>query len=300
MIRGVLIVCLCAVALGLAPEEKSAPTTNSIGMKLVPIAAGEFLMGTPQQEAEAWLKKVREEWYRQSPLSEWPERRVRISKAFYLSAHETTLGQFRKFVEATGYRTDAERDGKGGDGKVDGKWTTRAEFNWRDMGYARGDDEPVLNVTWNDAVAFCEWLSKAEGAVYRLPTDAEWEYACRAGTTGTYPWGPDASGRDAHAWSSANSEGGPHAVGKLKPNAWGLYDMLGNAYEYCSDFFSTETHVAELVVDPKGPARGEEIVVRGASWGTNPMHFRSAFRGGAGKTHRNMRDGFRVVREVKL
>jgi formylglycine-generating enzyme required for sulfatase activity len=160
------------------------------------------------------------------------------------------------------------------------------------------DDElPVMNVSWNDAVAFCEWLTRKEGVRYRLPTEAEWEYACRAGTSTPYFWGDDDARRDAHAWSAANAGPGPHPVGRLRPNAWGLYDTNGNVYEYCSDLWSPTAYQAGLLVDPAGPTLGDEIVVRGASWGTRAIHCRSAFRGSAPKDHRNRRDGFRVVRE---
>jgi formylglycine-generating enzyme required for sulfatase activity len=209
-------------------------------------------------------------------------------------------------VDATNYRTDAERDGRGGAGRREDQWVDSAlEFNWREMGYARHDREPVLNVSWNDAVSFCEWLSRREGVRYRLPTEAEWEYACRAGSADAFSWGPDPARRTEFAWSADNADGHPHEVGKLRPNLWGLYDMLGNAYEYCADSWSPNIATAlgqpgaTDLVDPvvrRGAA--DDIVVRGTSWGTNPIHCRSAFRGSASRTHRNQRDGFRVVREL--
>jgi formylglycine-generating enzyme required for sulfatase activity len=288
-----LVLSGCAVA----PPE--AVRTNSLGMEMVRVLPGEFLMGSSTEEAERVAALMKEKkitsWYPDSPASEAPPRRTRITKALYLARHETTVGQFRAFVEATGYRTEAEKDGKGADGKVNGKWTTRPEFNWRDMGYARTDDFPVVNVTWADAAAFCAWLSRKEGRAYRLPTEAEWEYACRAGASTRFHWGDDESVRNEYAWTGANSGGGPHPVGKLKPNAWGFHDMLGNVYEYCSDYFVVKPYDPAQAVDPKGPAEGKERVVRSVSWGTNPMHARCAFRGGAGPGHRNMRDGFRVA-----
>ncbi|MBI3416774.1 MAG: formylglycine-generating enzyme family protein [Verrucomicrobia bacterium] len=263
-------------------------------------------MGSPKDYAEAMAKKVVYDWYRDSAPSEWPQRRVKISRPFELGKYETTLAQFRRFVEVTGYRTDAERDGKGAAGKRDGKWVEQApEFNWREMGYSRGDDEPVVNVSWNDAVVFCEWLRKSTGTKHRLPTEAEWEYTCRAGSTHTFFWGDDEVRRKEFAWSGDNSGGHPHPVGQLQPNAWGLHDMLGNAYEYCADGWST--NIAAVLGKP-GALRftdplvkvgngNAEIVVRSTSWGTNALHCRNAFRGSAPKDHRNHRDGFRVVRE---
>jgi formylglycine-generating enzyme required for sulfatase activity len=277
--------------------------TNSAGVALVLIPAGEFMMGSSPEESERMLQMMKQKgvhaWYQNSPPGEVPRHEVRISSPFYMGMYEVTLGQFRAFVDAASYRTDAEKDGKGGDGKLNGKWTIQPQFNWKNMGFERSDDMPVVNVTWNDAVAFCEWLASAEGHKYRLPTEAEWEYACRAGATTRNYWGDDESRRNEYAWHNSNSGGTFHPVGQLKANAFGLYDMCGNAYEYCSDWFSTYAYasIAEKpVADPKGPASGTEKVVRGGSWGTDPMHCRSAFRGGAGLTHRNMRDGFRVVR----
>jgi formylglycine-generating enzyme required for sulfatase activity len=268
-------------------------------MTLVLIPAGEFVMGSSPEEAQriAGLmeKKRIRDWYPDSPKSEAPPRKTRISKAYYLCATETTLGEFRIFVADTAYVTDAERDQKGADGKVGGKWTSLAGFTWKNMGYERGDDQPVVNVSWNDACAFCAWLSRKEGRRYRLPTEAEWEYACRAGSATRYYWGDEDSKRNVYAWTAANSGGGPHPVARLKPNAWGLYDMLGNVYEYCQDYFVAKPYDPATGVDPRGPEDGEERVVRSGSWGTDPMHPRCAFRGGAGPTHRNMRDGFRVA-----
>jgi formylglycine-generating enzyme required for sulfatase activity len=287
-----------ALLLGCASAPPPA-FESAVGLRFVLLPAGEFVMGSSKEEAdraaaEMAAKKVTS-WYPDSPRSEAPPRKTSISRPFYLATTETTLGAFRRFVEATGYRTEAERDGKGADGRRDGRWTTGLGFDWREMGYARTDDFPVTNVTWDDAVAFCVWLSTSEGRRFRLPTEAEWEYACRAGSTGRAPWGDEAAARDAHAWTGANAGGGPHPVGTRKPNAWGLHDMIGNVYEYCSDYFAVAPYDPAQAVDPTGPSSGPQRVVRSISWGTHPMHARSAFRGGAGPGHRNMRDGFRVA-----
>src|SRR2546429_2737586 len=284
-------------------ELDSPPTlTNSIGMKLRLIPAGEFTMGSSKEEAERMAERIRQKkhhpWYLVGPLSEWPHRRVKITQPFYLGVYEVTVGEFRKFVEATDYHTDAEKDGEGADGCSNGKWETKPGYSWKNTGLDRNDQLPVMNVTWNDAVAFCQWLSAKEGQNYRLPTEAEWEYACRAGTATPFYWGSDESQRDQYAWSGANSGGVLHPVGQLKANGFGLYDMIGSVYEYCSDWYAPTAYVAALMVDPAGPATGTEIVVRSASWSTDSIHCRSAFRGSAPKTHRNRRDGFRVLEAV--
>src|SRR5262245_15716273 len=144
--------------------------TNSIGMKLVLIPAGEFLMGAPASDHDAGK-------------DESPQHRVRISHPYSMGVYEVTVGQFRAFVAATGHRTAAEgEESSGFDGGTRTFQYDRRGFHWRNPGWEQTEDHPVLNVNWFDAVAFCEWLSRKEGRTYRLPTEAEWEYACRAGT----------------------------------------------------------------------------------------------------------------------
>src|SRR5262249_2819186 len=142
--------------------------TNSLGMSLLLLPPGKFLMGSPKGEADR--------------LDEELQHEVEITQPFYLGMYEVTVGQFRAFVKDTNYVTEAEKDGKGGrafDGK---EFVQKPEFTWKNLYFAQTDDHPVVVVSWNDAVAFCAWLSKKEGRNYRLPTEAEWEYACRGGT----------------------------------------------------------------------------------------------------------------------
>src|SRR5262249_52646803 len=148
---------------------------NSLGMKLVLIPASKFLMGSPKDEPDR--------------LDDEQQHEVEITQPFYLGKHEVTVGQFKVFVKDANYRTEAETDGKGGrafDGK---EFVQKPEFTWKNLHFAQADDHPVVVVSWNDAVAFCVWLSKKEGKTYRLPTEAEWEYACRAGTQSRFHTG---------------------------------------------------------------------------------------------------------------
>ena len=145
----------------------------------------------------------------------------------------------------------------------------------------KGADNPVENVSWDDAVEFCRRLSelpaeKAAGNVYRLPTEAEWEYACRAGTTTKYSFGDDESELRDHAWCSENSDVQTHRVGSKKPNAWGLYDMHGNVWEWCQDWHGDYPSVS--VTDPSGVTSGSFRVFRGGGWGTAAEFCRSAQR----------------------
>ena len=161
----------------------------------------------------------------------------------------------------------------------------------------KGANNPVEMVSWEEAVEFCRRLSelpaeKAAGNVYRLPTEAEWEYACRAGTTTKYSFGDDESELRDHAWCSENSDVQTHRVGSKKPNAWGLYDMHGNVYEWCQDRHGD--YPSGSVTDPTGPAVGSDRVLRGGGWDTPAEICRSAFRLWALPSNRFSIFGFRV------
>lgn len=158
----------------------------------------------------------------------------------------------------------------------------------------KGDDLPVDEVLWNDAVTFCKKLSEKEGRRYRLPTSAEWEYACRAGTTTAFNTGDDEAALNEAGWFVGNSDSKTHPVGRKKPNAWGLYDMHGNVWQWCSD--DLRDYTRDAVTNPVGPATGNRRVLRGGDWRCSPRFCRSAKRFGSGP---NFRDdvfrGFRVA-----
>ena len=158
----------------------------------------------------------------------------------------------------------------------------------------RGDDLPVTSVSWNEAQEFCRLLSRKEGTTYRLPTEAEWEYACRAGGAS-----PPASGADlaAIAWYAENSEGTTHPVGSKRANAWGLHDMLGNVGEWISDVYGPYPRASEDA-DPTGPATGSTRVVRGGSWRGFPPALRCAARVGTPESYQLPHVGLRVVQEI--
>jgi formylglycine-generating enzyme required for sulfatase activity len=164
--------------------------------------------------------------------------------------------------------------------------------------YFKGAENPVEQVSWEDAVEFCRKLSelsaeKAAGNVYRLPTEAQWEYACRAGTTTQFSFGDDESDLGDYAWYRENSASKAHPVGGKQPNAWGLYDMHGNVWEWCQDWY--DDYPSGAVTDPTGPADGSGRVIRGGGWDFIAEICRSAYRSGFGPSFRSLSDcGFRV------
>jgi len=283
-----------------APSTRPAETcTNSLSMRFVRIPAGEFVMGSPPAEP---LRSENE-----SP------HRVRFSKSFYLGVTHVTVGQFAEFARATGYQTAAERQGW-----ANGAWNQRATnwnrlegASWKNPGFSQNTNHPVVCVTWQDAAAFCDWLSAKEGRRYRLPTEAEWEYACRAGSRTAYVWGDNpeagtgwANGADQTAkevftlfpafnWSDGYLYTSPAA--SFRPNAWGLYDMLGNALEWCGDWYGP--YPQGPVTDPTGAADGKEKVLRGGAFVYGPQRTRCAFRGRNLPEFENFYVGFRILLE---
>ena len=160
-------------------------------MRLALIPAGEFLMGSDESDTDAY-----DDEFVDKAAGKMQKHRVRITRPFYLGVTEVTRGQFRRFVDEAGYQTEAEKRARGAMvGTRRRRSSSRIpKFTWQNAGFEQTDDHPVVNVSWNDAQAFVAWLSRKEGKTYRLPTEAEWEYACRAGTTTRYFFGDDPEG----------------------------------------------------------------------------------------------------------
>ncbi len=161
------------------PPGLAGETTNKLGMKLVLIHKGKFKMGSPPGEAG---RRDNESY----DVNEGPQHDVELTRDFYMAATEVTVGQFKRFVDATDYKTEAEGESKNWGFNAETGRMEQGKYTWLKPGYEQADDHPVVLVSWNDAVKFCEWLSKEEGKTYQLPTEAEWEYACRAGTNTAY------------------------------------------------------------------------------------------------------------------
>ena len=256
--------------------------TNTLGMRFVEVKPGEFLMGTPAGEL----------WREEDEILH----RVKLTKPFMMGVHEVTRGQFAAFVKDTGHQTEAETSG--GRYVYDGKEVKHdAAGSWQNPGFAQDDNHPVVGVSWNDAVDFAQWLSRKEGKTYRLPTEAEWEYACRAGTQTAYPWGDDPDGgkgwanaadltgkRQFPGWTTFNWADGfvyTAPVGQFHPNAYSLHDMTGNVWEWCQDWYGA--YSAGDVTNPTGPVSPPVPdralrVLRGGAWSINPRYCRAGYR----------------------
>ena len=182
---------------------------------------------------------------------ERPVHRVGISKPFLLGKYSVTNREYQRFLEANS------------GSKPTGYWSN-SQFN--------DPQQPVVGVSWEDAQVFCQW------AGCRLPTEAEWEYACRAGNPGAYCFGDAESELEHYAWYDKNSGGKTQPVGQKKPNQWGLYDMHGNVLEWCQDWFASDYYKRSPKADPTGPEKGDSRVLRGGSWGDGPAYLRSAYR----------------------
>jgi len=254
---------------------------NSIGMKMVLIPPGEFMMGSTEEEVAKTLEEGKEQaWARELAgdlSSESSQHPIRISKPFFLSVHEVTVGHFGEFVEATGYETEAETDSRGGTGFVEDAGESRFEqrpyFNWRNPGFEQTDQHPVNTVSWNDTTTFCNWLSKKEGRAYRLPTEAEWEFSCRSGSRTRWYFGEDEAKLGEYAWYLGETS---MPVGQKLSNGFGVFDMYGNVGEWCSDW--NGEYSPSLADDPVGPSSGTHRVLRGGAFNHYPVLVRSAFR----------------------
>lgn len=310
------------------PDRQHPVWTNSLGMRFVKVPAGSFVMGgTEPPEVLAQAYPLLEPQRFAELTDEAPAHRVLIRQSFYLGQHEVTVGQFRRFLAASGYQPESEADGTGGYGynpQYDPATTRRgdafegrdARYSWRNPGFAQGDDHPVVNVTWNDAQALAQWLTRTEGHRYRLPTEAEWEYACRAGTRTRYPHGNDPEGllknantfdQDAapqwlrwqqHALRGSDGHAFTAPVGRYAANAFGLQDMLGNAWEWVADWHGDSYYAESPAVDPEGPADGGVRVRRGGSWHTWSFYARCGYRNWNSPQTRYTLVGMRLLREI--
>lgn len=245
-------------------------------MDLAPVPVGEFVMGAAEEETG----RIKGDFKAWAP--EGPQHRVKITRPFWMGATHVTMAQYRKFLADCKHQPEDKQ--------------------WDKIEY-QTDEHPVTNVTWNDAAAFCKWLSDKESRKYRLPTEAEWEYACRAGSQTAFFFGDDPAAMGRYAWFKGNSEGKTHPVRTQLPNKWGLYDMHGLAYQWTADWFAPDYYQKSPEKDPQGPGptiggerKEPSKVMRGGEWWYDAWHCRSASRKDRTPNYA-ARTGFRVVRE---
>ena len=228
-------------------------------MKLKLIPAGEFMMGSPESESDRTDNEL--------------QHRVRITQPYYLGVTEVTQGQWFSVMKTKPWENE--------------------------QNVKEGDNYPATFVSWEDAVEYCRKLSASEGKQYRLPTEAEWEYACRGGQSTAYSFGNRPSLLGNYGWFSENAydigEKYAHEVGTKNPNPFGLHDMHGNLWEWCSDWYEPGYYALSPGSDPQGPSRGSIRVYRGGSWLIVAAYCRAASRDGGGPTSRGSHMGFRLA-----
>lgn len=259
------------------PALGEAWTVPDLSMTLVYVEAGSFQMGSDDSEVTN---------------DERPVHAVAITRGYWMGKHEVTNTQYQSFVRQSGYDGSGEAD----DDYLRHYWDGG-------QGASTGDNHPIVCVSWNNAVAFCRWLTERErqagrlpeGHVYRLPTEAEWEYAARGGAKSRGYKYAASNNLDEVAWYASNSGGETHPVGQKKANELGLCDMSGNVWEWCHDWYAEDYYGRSGASDPAGPASGRARVLRGGSWNRDPRYCRVADRGGNSPRHTGSHHGFRVV-----
>ncbi len=265
-------IMLLTASTATADQRAQPALDNSLQMKFVRIPAGEFVRGFDTSDRrEHHFHIVHQYSNKQDFKNETPAHRAAITKPFEIGVSEVTVGQFRTFVTATNYRTDAEQNG-GALGcfpderdYVD-RFHKSPEITWKTPGFEQTEMHPVVAVSWYDAAKFCEWLSAKENVRYRLPSEAEWEYACRAGQRSWYSWGedPDEAYRHANVADGALEAALPNTTrfqravrltadegdgvvftartARYQPNPWGLFDMHGNVWEWTQDRWASDLY----------------------------------------------------------
>ncbi len=234
----------------------------------ISISAGSFLMGAGEDVKDAYS-------------SEKPQHKVTISKPYSIGKYEVTQAEWEAVMGSNPYTLDR----------------SNPYYNLPGMKERITRPNHPATVSWIDAQEFIKTLNAKEGHNrYRLPTEAEWEYAARAGTTTAYSFGDHIKDLDKYAWHSENfSTGGTHSVGTKLPNAWGLYDVHGNAWEWVQDFYSDSYYAKSPTIHPAGPTNGKQHVVRGGSWHVTADSWRSSFRKPYAPDYRGISIGFRLV-----
>jgi formylglycine-generating enzyme required for sulfatase activity len=248
-------------------EIVTSKSGEKISFEMVLVPGGTFVMGSPEDEPGR-------------KDDEGPQHKVRVAP-FYICTTETTLELFLAYYEEmVGAKRKSIAAEQAGTNALDAVTGPTPVYGDLTMGY--GKKHPAIGMTWHNAMTFCNWLSEKTDKRYRLPTEAEWEYACRAGTTNVFGFGNDPNQLKDYACYKANSDGEPNEVAKKKPNAWGLYDMWGNVCEWVYDFYSPiayrEAAEQSPTVNPTGPKSGEVHIARGGAYNSSIDEVRCAAR----------------------
>lgn len=295
LVIGILLIVIIQTHVSGQDSTISLKLRDSVNINCKFIQSGQFLMGSPDSDPLAGA-------------TEKPQRVVQITKGFYMGLTPITIKQFQVFVDETGYKTIAETDGIGGHGYSEEKKKFEGlfpQYTWKHTGWTQSSDHPVVNVSWTDAGKFCEWLSAKTGKKIRLPTEQEWEYACRASTNTIFFTGDDPNSLKGYANVADDALRGKlneqstdanrafpfddgsvftAPVGRFKPNPWGLYDMTGNVYQ-----------IVDAVFAPDEPSRKYNNVAKGGAYNSSPEFLRSAFRGSINPSSKYSYIGFRIV-----
>ncbi len=306
-----VLVSLLGFALGAQAEPARGEiwTDPATGMEFAWVPGGCYQMGQTADETAWLMSRVDQERYDKSFKDELPRHEVCVD-GFWMGRLEVTRGQFREFVRASAYRTDVEKEGVAwiSNKSTDWKWKKLPGYDWSNPGFDQTDEHPVVLVSWNDAKAYAQWLSSKSGHTFRLPTEAEWEYAARAGETGKWAWGDDEKAAcryanrvdSGHNWNNAfDCDDGYEftaPVGHYKPNALGLYDVTGNVWEWCEDVYDAEAYATHERNNPVGGGDGKNRVYRGGSWFADIWYGRLADRNRIWAQRAAYNLGMRLVR----
>lgn len=251
--------------------ERKVFTVNGVKIAFRFCPPGTFTMGSPTSEEGRYARET--------------EHQVTFTRGFWMMETEVTVGMFKAFVNETGYESNGELP----TAFLNNSISRNSKYSWFNPGFSQDDNYPVTTISWKDALFFCKWLSMKTGQDIMLPTESQWEYACRAGTIGAF-----AGSLDDMTWYESNSDKHAHPVGTKKPNAWGLYDMHGNVFEWCHDVY--KNYPSGSVTDPEGPPYvAAPTICRGGSWVNEPDSCRSASRAGYEPLDRLNSLGFRCV-----
>ncbi len=257
-------------------DTKTIDLGGGVTLEMIYIKGGTFEMGLPDAQKE------------RSTRHEGPVHTVDLD-GFWMGKYEVTIDQYRAFLRVGGdssgvrFRDDhcpVQKD---------------ASFSLSGHKFGSSPQQPMVEISWDGATKFCDWLSRKTGQTFRLPTEAEWEYACRAGTQTTFYFGDSEADLGSHAWYSDNSDGKTHPVGTKRPNPWGLYDMYGNVWEWCGDWGDWEYYQNSPRKNPTGPPSGKYRTLRGGCWKNEPSTFGSATRGRTDPPYTGSYYGFRVA-----